>query len=138
VRALIVQGFISGAMIVGVALVADVRMARTELDAMISVTAAVFWGFFLLTGLALFVLRHHDAQTPRPFRVPFYPVLPILFCCCCAYMVYGSIHYKPLESLIGVLILLAGLPFYFIPKKRRPLPAPAPEPEPEPESVGSV
>lgn len=142
VRALVVQGVISGAMVVGVAFVADLREARTEprreLDAMISVTAAVFWGFFLLTGLALFILRRIDADVPRPFRVPLYPILPVVFCGCCAYMVYGSVNYKPWESLIGLLILVAGLPFYFIPKKRRPLPAPAPQPEPEPESVGSL
>lgn len=129
-RALVVQGVISVAMIVGVALVADVRLARINLDAMISVTAAVFWAFFFLTGVALFVLRRIDPETPRPFRVPLYPVLPLLFCAACGYMVYGSILYKPWHSLIGVAILAVGLPFYFIPKKRRYVPAPAPEPEP--------
>jgi APA family basic amino acid/polyamine antiporter len=131
VRALVVQGVISVALIVGVALFADVREeARSGLDALIAVSAAVFWAFFFLTGIALFVLRSKDGDTPRPFRVPLYPVLPLVFCGWCAYMIYGAIQYKPLESLIGLLILVSGLPFYFIPKKIRPAAMPAPLPEP--------
>ena len=97
---------------------------------MISVTAAVFWGFFLLTGVALFLLRRQEPDMPRPYRVPLYPVLPLFFCLWCGYMVYGSVVYKPVESLIGLMVLVAGLPFYFIPKKGRTTPAPLPEPEP--------
>jgi APA family basic amino acid/polyamine antiporter len=48
--------------------------------AMVEFTAPVFWLFFLLTGLSLFVLRRREPQMPRPFRVPLYPVLPLLFC----------------------------------------------------------
>jgi amino acid transporter len=133
VRALVVQGTISVALIGGVAVFKDVQQARAGLDFLIAVSAAVFWSFFFLTGLALFVLRSLDADTPRPFRVPLYPVLPLIFCGWCAYMIYGAIQYMPIESLIGLAILIAGLPFYFIPKKRRP----APVPEPLPEPVGS-
>ena len=42
-------------------------------------TAPVFWLFFLLVGVSLFVLRRRDPDLPRPFRVPLYPVLPLLF-----------------------------------------------------------
>jgi APA family basic amino acid/polyamine antiporter len=124
VRALVVQGAVAVVMIVGVALVRHVREAREGLDAMIAVTAAVFWSFFFLTGLSLVILRKKDADLPRPFRVPLYPVLPLIFCAWCGYMVFAAIQYKPWESLIGVGLLVAGLPFYFIPPKRRPVAAP--------------
>ena len=94
----------------------------------VSLTAAVFWTFFFLTGCALIRLRHIDPDAPRPFRVPGYPVVPILFCASYAYMVVGTILFDALKSLIGLGILLAGLAFYFIPPKRRRAPAEELEP----------
>jgi APA family basic amino acid/polyamine antiporter len=78
-------------------------------------TAPVFWLFFLLAGIALFVLRHRDPATPRPFRVPLYPVLPIVFCATCAYMLWSSLSYVRSQQLgginagwIGVAVLAIG------------------------------
>ncbi len=86
-------------------------------DAAVELTAAVFWMFFCLTGVALLVLRATDPDTPRPFRVPGYPVVPLIFCGWCAYMVIGTGLYDPVNSLIGVGIMLVGLPLYFIRQK---------------------
>lgn len=91
-----------------------------NLEYWISLTAAVFWFFFLLTGISLFVLRSQDATLSRPFRVPLYPVLPLVFCAWCGYMVFASIEFSPWESLYGFLVVLGGLPLYFLPQKRRP------------------
>ncbi len=87
------------------------------LNEMIYVTAPVFWLFFLLTGASVMVLRAKDPDLPRPFRVPLYPLLPLVFCLSCAYMAIGAILFRKLESLIGLLILVAGILFYFLPKK---------------------
>lgn len=83
--------------------------------AMVEFTAPVFWGFFLLTGLSLFILRRKEPHTPRPFRVPFYPVLPAVFCMTCALMLWSSLSYVYDQSLggvnaawIGVSVLSAG------------------------------
>jgi amino acid transporter len=88
-------------------------------EAAVTLTAAVFWMFFCLTGVALFVLRWKDPDTPRPFRVPGYPVVPLIFCGWCAYMVVGTVMYDPVKSMIGLMILAAGLPLYFLPQKLR-------------------
>ena len=47
---------------------------------LIDFTTPVFWFFLLLTGVSVFVLREYDAQQERPFRVPGYPVIPLVFC----------------------------------------------------------
>lgn len=122
-RALIVQGIICLAMTIAAWCWGN---GQGTFEEMLYLTTAVFWGFFLLTGIALFVLRRRDVDLPRPFRVPLYPVLPLLFCIWCGGMMLGAIVEKPSESLAGILILCAGLPFYFIPRtlKRRPVPEP--------------
>lgn len=84
--------------------------------AMVEFTAPVFWLFFLLTGVALFVLRQREPERPRPYRVPLYPLLPAVFCAACAGMLWSSLSYVSAQSLgglnaawIGVAVLGAGL-----------------------------
>ena len=83
--------------------------------AMVEFTAPVFWLFFLLSGMSLLVLRRREPDLPRPFRVPLYPLLPILFCASCAYMLWSSLSYVASQSLggmnaawIGVSVLASG------------------------------
>jgi amino acid transporter len=82
-------------------------------DTLVSGTAPVFWGFFLLSGLSLFALRERDRDVRRPFSVPLFPFLPLVFCGTCFYMLYSAIDYAKYISLIGVIPLLVGLPLYW-------------------------
>ena len=82
---------------------------------MVEFTAPVFWLFFLLSGISLFVLRVREPDTPRPFRVPLFPLLPLVFCSVCAYMLWSSLSYVYHQSLggwnaawIGVAVLIVG------------------------------
>jgi basic amino acid/polyamine antiporter, APA family len=75
---------------------------------MVDYTAPVFWFFFLLTGIAFFVLRHNDPTASRPFRVPLYPIPPIVFCVMCAYLLYSSLAYVRIGALAGVAVLAVG------------------------------
>ena len=84
-------------------------------SAMVEYTAPVFWLFFLLTGIGLFVLRVRDSDTVRPFKVPLYPVLPLIFMLSCGYMLWASLSYVSSQAMggfnaawIGVAVLLSG------------------------------
>lgn len=89
-------------------------------DVLVTVTAPVFWLFFLLTGLALFVLRIKEPDIERPFRVPGYPFTPLVFCGWCTYMLAGSVIYAKAQGLIGLGILAVGLPLYVLSRKLTP------------------
>jgi amino acid transporter len=123
IRALAVQCLFTLAIIIGVWWIGigDERDKDNNFERTVQLTVVVFWAFFCLTGIALILLRERDPDTPRPFRVPFYPVLPIIFCACCAYIVVGTIirdyDKGKVETLIGLVILFAGIPLYFIPQK---------------------
>jgi basic amino acid/polyamine antiporter, APA family len=71
-------------------------------EAMVNFTAPVFWGFLLLVGIALFVLRIRDPKTPRPFDVPLYPLTPLLFCASCAFLLYSSLAYAAGNDAVHV------------------------------------
>ncbi|WP_257656449.1 APC family permease [Parapedobacter lycopersici] len=107
VNALMVQG------IVALALIGLGAFTRDGFQSMVDFTAPVFWFFFLAIGVALFVLRAREPGAARPFKVPLYPVTPLIFCGSCAYLLYSSLAYTGLGAMAGVAILLLGMLFFF-------------------------
>lgn len=103
-NALLVQGGIALAL-VGVGLA-----TRQGFESMVDYTAPVFWLFFGLAGASLFVLRWKEPEVSRPFRVPLYPLTPLAFCGACAYMLWSSLAYTGIGAVLGVGVLLAGVP----------------------------
>jgi amino acid transporter len=101
-RALLAQGAIT------LALVGLGTVTRQGFQTMVEYTAPVFWLFFLLTGVSLLVLRVREPGTPRPFRVPLYPLTPLLFIGICAYVLYSSLAYTGPGALAGLAVLGTG------------------------------
>src|SRR5690606_32323956 len=62
------------------------RPAGGGVPAMVESTAPVFWLFFLRAGASRIVLRMREPDLERPFRVPLYPLTPLVFCSVCAFM----------------------------------------------------
>jgi APA family basic amino acid/polyamine antiporter len=69
--------------------------------------------FHAATGAALLVLRARRPEAQRPFRVPGYPGIPLLFIATSLAFVANTIWEKPRESLGGVIALLLCIPAYF-------------------------
>jgi basic amino acid/polyamine antiporter, APA family len=111
-----VVGFIVQA-VIALALIVFGALEKDGFSTMVEFTAPVFWFFFMLSGIALLVLRGCDPERARPFRVPLYPVLPLLFVATCAYLLYSSITYAQSKNAgyvaLGVMIsgalVLVGL-----------------------------
>src|SRR5207245_7687237 len=83
-------------------------------DNLVAYTAPVFWIFFLLTGLSLFLLREKDKHIERAYAVPLYPVVPIIFCCSCAWMLYQATTYVKWHALFAIAVVLLGVPLYWL------------------------
>ena len=95
-QALLLQALIS------IGLIALGTQEADGFSAMVEFTAPVFWGFLFLVGLALIWLRQTDQHTSRPFKVPLYPVLPLIFCAACAWLTYASVTYAISQNAIHV------------------------------------
>ncbi|HLA13251.1 MAG TPA: amino acid permease [Pyrinomonadaceae bacterium] len=107
-NSLLVQGAIA------LALVAIGTATRNGFATMVEYTAPVFWLFFFMVGLSLILLRIKDSETRRSFSVPLYPLTPILFCASCLYMLQASLAYTGIGALLGVAVLLTGVPVLFL------------------------
>ncbi len=115
--------------IVALGLVAIGAATRDGFKAMVDYTAPVFWGFLLLVGLALFVLRWREPGRVLPYRVPLYPLTPILFCLTCAYMLHASIAYTGVAALVGLAVLAAGAPLLLFRRRSNSEHGEAPPPD---------
>jgi amino acid transporter len=100
--AMLVQGAIA------LALVVFGAFQNAGFKGLVEYSLPVFWSFFMLTGIALFVLRVKEPKAPRPFRVPGYPVVPGIFVLTCAYLLYSSLAYHGKHALVGLGVLAVG------------------------------
>ena len=117
--ALYVQGFLTVALVLFGAYTRGSSINESALRTMIDYTAPVFWLFFLLTGVALFVLRRREPQVERPFRVPLFPITPIAFCIAAAYLLYSSLDYVRRGAIAGLIVLASGVLVMLVAKVKR-------------------
>jgi basic amino acid/polyamine antiporter, APA family len=83
-------------------------------------TVFAAWIFYALTALAVIILRRSRPDLPRPYRVPGYPVVPILFVLTAAAFVANTLVEKTREAGFGTLLVLAGIPVYWFWRRKHP------------------
>jgi basic amino acid/polyamine antiporter, APA family len=78
-------------------------------ETLVDFTAPVYWIFLFGSGLAVIVLRRKMPGHERPFKVPLYPILPILFSLSSLAMLISSLNYVKEGVLFGLGVLGIGL-----------------------------
>jgi APA family basic amino acid/polyamine antiporter len=74
--------------------------------------------FYILTIGGLFVLRVKRPDAPRPYRAIGYPVLPAIYILMAVFIDIVLLRYKPQYTWPGLIIVLLGIPVYFLWSKR--------------------
>ena len=77
--------------------------------------------FYVLTIAAIFALRRSRPDLPRPYKAIGYPYVPALYIVAAAALMVDLLIEKPLYTWPGLLIVLAGIPVYFISRRRQAL-----------------
>jgi basic amino acid/polyamine antiporter, APA family len=78
--------------------------------------------FFLSLGVvALMVLRFREPLLHRPYRVFLYPLTPLLFLGVFGWYLLNSVAYEFRDTMVGIVLTLSGLPFYYLLFRRRGL-----------------
>jgi APA family basic amino acid/polyamine antiporter len=101
-------------------------------DTLTDTLIIVSWFFYVTNSWAVVVLRRREPETPRPFKVPWYPVIPVIF------VVFGLVYlvltfvndvsaYRKavaaeepalMNSALGAALVLIGTPIYFFYRRR--------------------
>ncbi len=83
-------------------------------DQLLTYVVFIGWIFYALGAAAVIALRIKRPDAPRPFRVPFYPITPILFVLAAAAIVLNTVISQPLQAVIGIGVVLLGAPAYML------------------------
>ena len=76
------------------------------------------WLFFALMAAGLFVLRRRPGYDP-PYRTWGYPVVPVVFILASLAIVANQVYRQPVEAAVGLGLVAAGLPLYYLSHARR-------------------
>jgi amino acid transporter len=105
---------------IALALVVMGAFTRDGFKTMVEYTSPIFWLFMLLVAFSLFLFRWREPDRALPYRVPLYPLTPIVFIATCAWMLYSSLVYTGIGALVGVAVLLAGTPLLLLHRRSKP------------------
>jgi APA family basic amino acid/polyamine antiporter len=75
--------------------------------------------FYIVTIIALFVLRKKEPDTPRPYKAWGYPIIPMLYIIITSLICLDLLIFDPKNSILGVVIILLGIPVYFLFSKKQ-------------------
>jgi APA family basic amino acid/polyamine antiporter len=76
------------------------------------------WIFYAMSSAGVLILRKRNPEAPRPYRTWGYPVTPIVFIVFALTLVVVSILENPRDSLVGLAMILSGLPAYWYWKRK--------------------
>ena len=106
---------------IALALVGLGGISRNGFKTMVEYTSPVFWLFMTMIAVSIFIFRRRDPGRALAYRVPFYPLTPIIFTATCIYMLYSSLAYTGVGALFGMGALLAGTPLLLLVRGTMPV-----------------
>ncbi|GFZ26253.1 APC family permease [Lactobacillus corticis] len=107
-----------GAMIVsGIAIV---MILLGNFDVLTDMLVFVMWTFTTMLAVGVVILRKRQPDLPRPFKVPLYPLVPIIAILGGLFIVISTIINQFALSLIGIGLTLLGLPVYYYQTRKKP------------------
>ncbi len=86
-----------------------------QLTDMVIFAVFIFYG---ATTLGVFILRRKMPDAHRPYKVWGYPVVPAIFVLFCIGLFVNTIATRPREAVIGMILILSGIPVYFFLKRK--------------------
>lgn len=85
---------------------------------LLTYTVFVMVVFSFLSGGALFFLRRNRRETSPGFKMGGYPILLSVYLIVSAWIMITVLLHRPVESIIGLIIVILGIPFYYYWKKK--------------------
>ncbi|HVT38497.1 MAG TPA: amino acid permease [Gemmatimonadaceae bacterium] len=100
--------------ILAIALWAALLAATGTFEQLLTYVIFAGWIFYALGALSVFVYRRRQPNTPRAFRVPGYPVTPLLFVLSAVLLVLNTVLTQPGRAAVGLGAVLLGTPAFYL------------------------
>jgi len=102
-------------------LLAFVYMRMLDADRLTDMAMFVIWIFYAMSFVAVFIARRRLPDAPRSYRVPLYPLPPLIALGGAAYIIYGMLAAQPVNALAAVGLTLFGLPVLYLHSRTGPV-----------------
>ncbi|MBK5443751.1 MULTISPECIES: APC family permease [Peribacillus] len=93
--------------------IAIILMVVTNPDKLTNMAIFSVFSFYGLAFFAVFILRKKDPDA-KTYKVPFYPLVPIIAIAGAVYIVVSTLIDTPLDALYSVIIVIVGMPVYWL------------------------
>ncbi len=100
------------------ATIATLMLLTQSFEAVLEFIQFALLSCSFLAVLGVIKLRITRPDLPRPYRAWGYPVTPLIFLSVTAFMMYYLLRERPMQSLIGVLMMASGLGLYYLSQTR--------------------
>ncbi|WP_346355068.1 amino acid permease [Azotosporobacter soli] len=84
-----------------------------DADKLSDIAMFSIWLFYLLAFIGIFIARKKYADMVRTYKVPLYPLVPLIAIGGALYVIYGMLSNQFLNGIISIALTLAGLPVYY-------------------------
>jgi APA family basic amino acid/polyamine antiporter len=117
------QRHVPGFSILALSVWSSVIVLSGRFDQLFTLVIFPSWILYGMAAASVLVLRYKRPDLARPYRTLGYPVVPIIFVLVAALLVGFTLKNSPRESGLGLILIVAGIPFYrkWAKKLRKPV-----------------
>ncbi|WP_159723719.1 APC family permease [Enterococcus sp. CSURQ0835] len=98
--------------------IAIIMMMVGGFDMLTDMLIFVIWIFYTLVFIAVIKLRKTEPDMPRPYKVPLYPIIPIIAIIGGLFILVMTLINQFSLAMVGIVLTLIGIPFYMYSKKK--------------------
>ncbi|GEO46815.1 APC family permease [Companilactobacillus kimchii] len=98
--------------------IACLMMLTGEFDAITNMLIFVIWVFYVMAFIAVIKLRHTQPELERPYKVPLYPIIPIIAILGGVFILVCTLLTEFVTTIIGISVTAIGVPIYFYLKNK--------------------
>ncbi|HHU6751001.1 TPA: APC family permease [Staphylococcus pseudintermedius] len=97
--------------------IAVIMMLLGAFDTITNMLIFVIWTFYCMAFLAVLILRKREPTLHRPYKVPLYPVIPMIALLAGTFVLLNTLFTQPLLAIVGIGVTMLGIPIYYYQKK---------------------
>ncbi|MCU7557703.1 amino acid permease [Macrococcus capreoli] len=101
--------------------IAVVMVSLGAFDSITNMLVFVIWAFYCMAFYAVFVLRKREKELVRPYKVPLYPIIPLIAILAGIFVMINTLFTQFGLALTGIVITLLGIPIYLYQTKNTQL-----------------
>lgn len=102
-------------------IIAVIMVSLGAFDSITNMLVFVIWAFYCMAFYAVFILRKKEKELVRPYKVPMYPIIPLIALLAGIFVMVNTLFTQFGLALTGMLITLLGIPIYLYQMKKEKL-----------------